>query len=80
MRCLQGSFPHYKCGLPGSKKKWRYIIESIAFVHNFHTHMMECKQIKTIFDQEYERVITRNGCDRISRYYFNTKCYHLIDV
>ncbi len=70
MRGLQGSFPRFKRRLPGNKKKRKYIIQSIVFIHNFRTHLMGCNQIKTVFDQEYERVITLNGNDRISRFYF----------
>ena len=71
MRGLQGSLPRFKHRLPGNKKKMKYIIQSMVFIHNFRTHLMGCNQIKTEFDQEYERVITLNGNDRISRYYFN---------
>ena len=71
MQGLQGSFPQFKRHLPGNKEKRKYIIQSIVFIHNFQTHMMGCNQIKTVFDQECERVITLNGNDRISRFYFN---------
>jgi ribosomal protein S27E len=69
MRCLQGSFPRIKKRLPSEKKKRNQIIQSIILIHNFRTHCIGCNQIKTVFDDEYERVICLNGNDRISRYY-----------
>ena len=33
-------------------------------------------QIKTVFDPEYERIITLEGYDRISQYYFRPGDYN----
>jgi hypothetical protein len=47
------------------------VIQSIVLVHNFRTETVGLKQIRTVFDPEYERYISLYGHDRIRRYYFN---------
>ena len=37
--------------------------------------MVGFSQIKTVFDPEYERIITLEGYDRISQYYFRPGDY-----
>ena len=69
MRGLQGSFPRCKKRLPTESRKRRSVLESIVLIHNFRTELVGSNQIKTVFDQEYERVINLDGYDRISKYY-----------
>ena len=65
---------HCSIVMPG-QSAWQHLYknaDSGSFTLMTGTHMMGCNQIKTVFDQEYKRVITLNGNNRISRFYFNT--------
>ena len=69
MRGLQGSFPRCKKRLPIDSFTRRLVLEAIIFIHNFRTELVGSNQIQSVFDPEYERVITLEGYDRISQYY-----------
>ena len=69
MRGLQGSFPRCKKRLPTDSFTRRLVLEAIIFIHNFRTELVGSNQIQSVFDPEYERVITLEGYDRISQYY-----------
>ena len=69
MRGLQGSFPRCKKQLPTESRKRRSVLESIVLIHNYRTELVGSNQIKTVFYPEYERVISLDGYDRISKYY-----------
>ena len=75
MRGLQGSFPRCKKRLPTNNYQRRQILEAIIFIHNFWTEVVGFSQIKTVFDPEYERIITLEGYDRISQYYLRPGDY-----
>lgn len=47
-----------------------YVIQAIINKHNLRTYIIVCCQIRTVFDQEYERVINLKGYDCISNYYY----------
>ena len=53
----------------------RKILEAIVFIHNFRTEVIGFSQIKTVFDPEYEQIITLEGYDRISQYYLRPGDY-----
>lgn len=46
-------------------------MEAIMLIHNFRTELVGSNQIKTIFDPEYERVVSIEEYDRIIRYYLH---------
>ncbi len=73
MRGLQGSFPRFKKRLPSNSRLRRLVIETIVLIHNFRTELVGRNQIKTVFDPEYERYITLDGYDRISKYYLRAE-------
>ena len=77
MRGLQGSFPRCKKRLPGNSRQRRLVMESIVLIHNFRTNIVGYNQIKTVFDPEYERFITLEGYDRISKYYLQAEDFEL---
>ena len=75
MRGLQGSFPRCKKCLPTNNYRRRQILEAVVFIHNFWMEVVGFSQIKTVFDPEYERIITLEGFDRISQYYLHPGDY-----
>ena len=73
MHGLQGLFPSCKKQLPSNSRQRKLVMESIVLIHNFHTDIVGYNQIKTVFDPEYERFITLDGYDRISKYYLQSE-------
>lgn len=45
---LQGTFPWIKKQLSGDAHICKRTSEAIVFVHNFHTHIIGCNEIKTV--------------------------------
>jgi hypothetical protein len=69
MRALQGSFTRLKSRLTSDSKKRKTLITVICLLHNFRTDVVGLNQIATVFNPEYEAVITLHNQDRIARYY-----------
>jgi hypothetical protein len=66
MRWLQGSFPMFKWCLPSDATKQKSRIQSIVVFHNFQTNVIGCNEVKTVFDDEYGRVINIQSYECIS--------------
>jgi hypothetical protein len=45
------------------------VLESIILIDNYRTELVGTNQIKTVFDPEYQRIISIEGYDRIRKYY-----------
>ena len=52
------------------------LLDAIVLVHNFRADYVGYSQIRTVFDQEYERVANLDGYDRIAHYYFRPGDYN----
>jgi hypothetical protein len=64
-----GSFPWCKKCLPTDSRKQKIVLESIILTHNYRTELVGSNQIKTVFDPEYQQIISIEGYDRIHKYY-----------
>ena len=69
MRALQGCFCRLKSRLTSDGEKRRQIILSIILLHNYRTHVVGLNQIATVFNPEYDQIISLDGYDRIARFY-----------
>jgi hypothetical protein len=75
MRGMQGTFPRCKKRLPGDDEMQCLVLDAIVLVHNFRADYVGYSQIRTVFDQEYERVANLDGYDRIAHCYFRPGDY-----
>jgi len=69
MKELQATFPRSKRRLPSDKVMREMIIFSCVLLHNFRAENDEINEIRTVFDEEYERYISMENYDRIKRYF-----------
>jgi hypothetical protein len=53
----------------------RRILESIILIHNFRTELVGYSEFQSVFDPEYKRSITPEGCDQIANYYLQLGDY-----
>ena len=58
-----------------SVRQCKEVIRAIVLIHNFHTDIVGCNQIKAVFDPEYKKYLSIEGHDKIYHYYFQAGDY-----